>query len=81
MSTFELSEPTVFPDLNKREGKETNYQRSHIELTSLKYKHFRSALVPGRSNASFDDGRPVYRKMTGELSPSDASISHMIYNL
>ncbi len=36
-----LSEPTVFSDLNQKEGKPTDFARDAIEVQRLKFKHFR----------------------------------------
>lgn len=36
-----LSEPTVFPDLNKAEGKEPDFARDSVIVSRLKYKHFK----------------------------------------
>lgn len=83
MSIFTLSEATIFPELNKKEGKEHNHERELLTLTTLKYKHFRSALkfpeqdqmhhlMLAMTNLSEDD--------LGELTPSDAAgISAIIF--
>jgi hypothetical protein len=83
MSIFNLSEGTVFPDLNKKEGKDAEHERDLLQLTTLKYKHFRKALtypeqdqmhhlMIAMTNLSEDD--------LGELSPKDAAgISAMIF--
>ncbi|MHB1948498.1 MAG: hypothetical protein ACYCQI_10345 [Gammaproteobacteria bacterium] len=39
--TVKLSGLTVFPDLNKAEGKEADYARDSVSVSRLKYKHFR----------------------------------------
>ena len=44
MTTFQLSEPTIFPDLNKKENKPADFARSELTLSSLKYKHFREVI-------------------------------------
>jgi hypothetical protein len=36
-----LSAPTVFPDLNRKEGKEEGASRNEIEIKRLKFKHFK----------------------------------------
>ncbi len=36
-----LTEPTVFPDLNQAEGKDPNYAREIIAVSRLKFKHFK----------------------------------------
>lgn len=83
MGTFSLSEPTVFPELNKKEGKEEIFVRSEIPLNTLKYKHFRSIL-------KYPDEDQMHHLMLlmtglseedmGELIPSDAAeLSHIIF--
>lgn len=44
-NTFQLSEPAVFTELNKKEERDPQYVRDSITLSSLKYKHFR-AIAP-----------------------------------
>ena len=39
--TVKLTAPTVFPDLNKTEGKDPNFARDTIDVSRLKYKHFK----------------------------------------
>lgn len=39
-----LSEPTVFPDLNSKESKNTDFPRETLHIEKLKYKHIRAAL-------------------------------------
>lgn len=39
--TVTLTAPTVFPVLNKTEGKDPEYARSTIAVSRLKYKHFK----------------------------------------
>jgi hypothetical protein len=83
MTTFQLSEPTAFSDLNKNEGRELDYERDAIELKTLKYKHFRSVLKYPEE----DQMHQLMLAMTGlteddigELTPSDAAeISHLIF--
>jgi hypothetical protein len=76
MTIIHLSETTIFPDLNQIEKKEPEYARSELQLTSLKYKHFRSImkypeqdqmhhLMMAMTSLSEDD--------IGELSPNDAA--------
>ncbi len=36
-----LSAPTIFPDLNKKEGKEENFARDIVGVARLKFKHFK----------------------------------------
>ncbi len=36
-----LSIPTVFPDLNKKEGHEPDFETTEITIQPLKFKHFR----------------------------------------
>lgn len=84
MTTFTLSEPTVFADLNKAEGKEANHERSEISINTLKYKHFRSVVQYPEA----DQMHHLMRIMTnlseddiGELTPNDAAgISHLIFD-
>lgn len=83
MTIFTLSEPTIFPDLNKKETKEPSHAREILQLDTLKYKHFRSALkfpeqeqmhqlMLSMTNLSEDD--------VGELTPHDAAgISAVIF--
>jgi hypothetical protein len=83
MTTFTLSEATVFPDLNAKENLPAEHTRPSIPLISLKYKHFRSVLqypeidqmhhlMLAVTNLSEDD--------MGELSPNDAAeISRIIF--
>ena len=83
MSTFTLSEATVFADLNAKENQPATHARTTIPLISLKYKHFRSVLqypevdqmhhlMLAVTNLSEDD--------MGELSPNDAAeISRIIF--
>jgi predicted lactoylglutathione lyase len=40
--TIKLSEPTAFPDLNKKEGKEDDFLRDTIKVYRLKFKHFKN---------------------------------------
>jgi hypothetical protein len=83
MTTFTLSEATIFPDLNAKESQAASHERTSIPLISLKYKHFRSVLqypevdqmhhlMLAVTNLSEDD--------MGELSPNDAAeISRIIF--
>lgn len=83
MTTFRLSEPTVFPGLNKIENQEPDYARSEIGLNSLKYKHFRAVLKYPEE----DQMHQLMLAITGlceddigELTPADAAeISHIIF--
>ncbi|HEX2549547.1 MAG TPA: hypothetical protein VHM20_06950 [Gammaproteobacteria bacterium] len=36
-----LSAPTIFPDLNQKEGKEEGYARDIVSVGRLKFKHFK----------------------------------------
>lgn len=78
-----LSEPTVFPNLNQSEGKEPNTVRTTLQLNTLKYKHFRAVL-------SYPEEEQMHRLMLsmtglteddiGELTPNDAAeISQIIF--
>jgi len=84
MKSFNLSEETVFADLNKKEGKEADFSRNEISLNSLKYKHFRSVL----NYPEEDQMHQLMMALTGltdndlgELTPNDAAeISHIIFD-
>ena len=76
MTTIQLSEPTLFADLNKAQQKEPGFLRDTLELATLKYKHFRSIaqypeadqmhhLMMAMTGLSEDD--------IGELTPNDAA--------
>lgn len=39
--TLKLSSPTVFPDLNEKEGKPADYAREELQVSRLKFKHFK----------------------------------------
>lgn len=36
-----LTSPTVFPDLNKAEGKDAEFARETVAVSRLKFKHFK----------------------------------------
>lgn len=84
MTLFNLTEPTVFADLNKKEGKEMEFVRNELTLKGLKYKHFRSIL----SYPEEDQMHQLMLSITGlsdndvgELTPNDAAeISHIIFD-
>lgn len=38
---IKLSAPTVFPELNKKEGLENDYARKELPIARLKFKHFK----------------------------------------
>lgn len=84
MTVFNLSEPTVFVDLNQKEGKEPSFSRDTITLNTLKYKHFRSVL----SHPEEDQMHQLMLSITGlsdndlgELTPNDAAeVSHLVFN-
>lgn len=83
MQNFTLSEPTIFPDYNKKQGKEESFALTEISLSTLKYKHFREVikypeedqmhrLMLAMTSLSEDD--------LGELTPNDAAgISQIIF--
>ncbi len=84
MKMIQLSEPTVFADLNKAEEKEANFERSEIAVKPLKYKHFRSVM-------QFPEADQMHHLMMvltglseddlGELCPGDAAIvSGMVFD-
>lgn len=71
-----LTEPTVFPELNKKESKEINFARETIQLTPLKYKHIREALkypVPDQMHQLMIMLTGLNESDIGELSPEDAA--------
>jgi len=84
MKTFNLSEATIFPDLNKKEAQDLELSRDALQLNTLKYKHFRAALkfpeqdqmhqlMLSMTNLSEDD--------IGELTPNDAAgISGIVFD-
>lgn len=84
MAIISLSEPTVFSDLNKNEGKEVGYARSELFANSLKYKHFRSVMQYPEA----DQMHHLMMALTGlsendigELSPIDAAtISGLVFD-
>jgi hypothetical protein len=83
MANFTLSEPTIFPELNKKQGKPADDAVNEIPLATLKYKHFREVvkypeqdqmhhLMMAITGLSEDD--------IGELTPNDAAgISAIIF--
>jgi hypothetical protein len=81
--TYNLSEPSIFPDLNKKENQPADHTRAAIELISLKYKHFRSVL----QYPEMDQMHHLMIAITGlseddlgELCPDDAAeISRIIF--
>lgn len=81
---IQLSEPTVFPDLNKSEHQDINFERSELKLNSLKYKHFREVM----KKSAEDQMHHLMKALTGlsendlgELSPTDAAeISAIIFD-
>lgn len=38
---IELTVPTVFPDLNQKEGKEADFARSNLNISRLKFSHLK----------------------------------------
>lgn len=83
MTIFNLSEPTVFPDFNKKENQASDFARSEIALNTLKYKHFRAVLKYPEE----DQMHHLMLAMTGlsdddlgELTPNDAAgLSRIIF--
>jgi hypothetical protein len=83
MTNFTLSEPTIFPDLNKQEGLGMDHARQELVLTPLKYKHFRSVM----QYPEIDQMHHLMLAIThlteddiGELTPNDAAeISRIIF--
>lgn len=83
MRTFTLSEATIFPDYNKKQGLDAEHATVELTLQTLKYKHFRQVmqfpehdqmhhLMMAITGLSDDD--------LGELTPDDtAEISAYVY--
>lgn len=78
-----LSEPTIFPDLNNKESKNIDSPRESLHVEKLKYKHIRAAL-------KFQETDQMHHLMMmltglnendiGELLPEDAAkISFMLH--
>jgi len=84
MALINLKVATVFPDLNKKEGKDASYARNEIELNTLKYKHFRSVM----QHPEADQMHHLMMAITslseddiGELSPADAAtVSGIVFD-
>ena len=80
---FQITEPTIFPELNQKEGLDPNHERSSLPLNKLKYKDFREIVKYPEE----DQMHHLMLEMTGlsesdlgELSPDDAAeISTIIY--
>lgn len=83
-NNFQLTEATVFPDLNAKEQQPADYSRMTLSLNTLRYKHFRGVLqypeqdqmhhlmlvVTGLSESDL-----------GELTPDDsAEVSNIVFN-
>lgn len=84
MKIFKLSEPTAFPDLNKKSGAALDFETSELPLQTLKYKHFRQVM-------QFPEQDQMHHLMMiitglteddlGELTPDDtAEISGYVYD-
>lgn len=79
-----LTEPTIFPDLNKKENRETNFVRNELPLSNLKYKHFRTVM----NKPEEEQMHYLMLELTGltdndagELTPNDAAeLYHIIFN-
>lgn len=84
MTSFKLEEATVFPQLNKKEGKDADYARDELSLISLKYKHFRDVLkYPERDQLHhlMMTATGLSEVDLGELTPNDAAeISAYVLN-
>ena len=84
MTELTLSVATAFPNLNKKEGKDADFERSVLTLTPLKYKHFRAVL----KHKEADQMHHLMMAITGlsdedvgEFSPADAAaISGLVYD-
>lgn len=83
MNAFTLSEPTLFPDFNQKNGNPSDFTVTELPLQALKYKHFREI-------AKFPEEDQMHRLMLsmtgltendiGELTPNDAAgISQIIF--
>ncbi|ALB24209.1 hypothetical protein Psal006b_00137 [Piscirickettsia salmonis] len=84
MKSITLTEETVFPSLNIKEGKAEDFQRKELQLSALKYKHFRSSLGYPEEE-QMHHMMMMVSKLTedelGELSTDDtAEISEYIFN-
>lgn len=74
--TITLQEATAFPDLNRAESKEANFERTELAINSLKYKNFRSVMQYPEQ----DQMHHLMMALTGlsendigELTPHDAA--------
>lgn len=84
MRTFTLSEPTAFPEFNKKNDFDTNHEVESIELKTLKYKHFRNVMqYPEHDQMHYliMEVTDLCEEDVGELTPDDtAEISAYIYD-
>ena len=76
MDTITLSEPTIFPELNKQESLASDFARVTLNVSKMKYKHIRSAL----KFPEIDQIHHLMMMLTGlhendlgELAPKDAA--------
>ena len=74
-----LSSPTVFADLNRKEGKEPDYARHELTLQRLKFKHFKAMnniaqekqmtyAISELTGLSDDDIDELYAEDAGEIT-------------
>lgn len=81
---FQLTEATIFPDLNAKEQQSADHSRTTLNLQTLRYKHFRAVLQYPEQ----DQMHHLMLSMTGlteddlgELTPDDsAEISKIIFD-
>lgn len=77
--TIKLSAPTVFADLNAKEGKDPTYARQEISLQRLKFKHFKEMnkipqerqmiyAIAALTGLSDDDIDELYAEDAGEIT-------------
>lgn len=84
MQVINLSEPTIFQELNKQEEKNLDYGRETIKVEKLKYKHIRAAL----KYPEIDQMHHLMMMVTGlnesdlgELLPEDAAkLTSILYS-
>lgn len=76
MQVIHLSEPTIFPELNKQESQQVDFRRETLTVEKLKYKHIRAAL----KYPEIDQMHQLMIMLTGlnendigELAPQDAA--------
>lgn len=73
---IKLTEPTIFPDLNRKEAKNESHARDFVTLEKLKYKHIRAALKypePDQMHQLMIILTGLSEIDAGELLPEDAA--------